>query len=756
MNAPLLTLTDRMVSAYFQTRVQGILDQWEADRIRTYISGALLTAAFPPLSGTSVNLKAVSYTTGIPYEKLREARKQLKPIFDALLRALRGMDVRPAMPKRKPPIEGPRVNEDRKPPSATPSEPNSPTAIKRTRRSLAKPLPEFPQPLWPTWQEVNEFAAALDMHMRRHGETYWLLHRALRERGCHIEPQAIRHWCTGVRKPRSVRSMDALRRIERRYRLPAGYFEAKLTCRNRSLVGYQLPSVGPSEARRIAWHLPGDFNFRSREEQAEILSWVRTNIIQGTTDYRQFQAEAARHPYAVRFSYFQRMKRSRSELKSGSAVDAPRRFDDEVNDLVRFKTSTLTTLGFQRNGVWNSETASQRVEHLALLFGALAAPSNSKVQGLGVPVEHLTLAMLALPAVWDWYLQWRERKRGFFTAWETDMLTLGLAFVRPGTGWLRQNPGLSERLEPIPGLVTQKDIERARSGWDAQCDAMAAHAKHRVQEVSRVVRIHRDPFEPILPILEADSPVAEYRKITDEIVRLMPDPIHYPLPAAEAVRSLLMLRFGLHLGLRQKNLRELMVCKPGDEPRTERQLEEMRRGEIRWSKRDGGWEVLIPSIAFKNASSSFFGSKPFRLVLPDLDGLYGHIRAYVEIHRHRLLGSAQDPGTFFVKTVKTTSASAAYDQTTFYEAWRLIIQRYGIYNPYTGNGAIVGLLPHGPHNIRDVLATHILKQTGSYEQASYAIQDTPEMVKQHYGRFLPQDKAAIAAQVLNRVWTSAA
>jgi len=37
---------------------------------------------------------------------------------------------------------------------------------------------------------------------------------------------------------------------------------------------------------------------------------------------------------------------------------------------------------------------------------------------------------------------------------------------------------------------------------------------------------------------------------------------------------------------------------------------------------------------------------------------------------------------------------------------------------------IKGLLPHGPHDVRNVLATHILKQTGSYEQASYAIQDT--------------------------------
>ena len=123
--------------------------------------------------------------------------------------------------------------------------------------------------------------------------------------------------------------------------------------------------------------------------------------------------------------------------------------------------------------------------------------------------------------------------------------------------------------------------------------------------------------------------------------------------------------------------------------------------------------------------------------------------------RATLLGRARDPGTFFVKTIKTTSGAAAYDQNTFYEAWRLITQRYGIYNPYTGRGAIEGLLPHGPHNVRDVLATHILKQTGSFEQASYAIQDTPDIVAKHYGRFLPQDKAALAAQVLNRVWEAA-
>lgn len=172
----------------------------------------------------------------------------------------------------------------------------------------------------------------------------------------------------------------------------------------------------------------------------------------------------------------------------------------------------------------------------------------------------------------------------------------------------------------------------------------------------------------------------------------------------------------------------------------------------RWNEKAEGWEIYIPSVAFKNATSSFFGSRPFRMLLPDLAGLYEQLDAYLERHRAVLLGRFADPGTFFVKSVTARSRTAEYQSAPFYEAWRLAIQRYGIFNPYTGRGAIKALLPHGPHNVRDVLATHILKQTGSYEQASYAIQDTPDMVAQHYGRFLPQDKASLAAQVLNKVW----
>lgn len=131
-----------------------------------------------------------------------------------------------------------------------------------------------------------------------------------------------------------------------------------------------------------------------------------------------------------------------------------------------------------------------------------------------------------------------------------------------------------------------------------------------------------------------------------------------------------MIRLGLHLGFRQKNLRQLLVCPRGTPPRTERQLTDLARGELRWSERDAGWEVFVPACAFKNSGSSFFGGRPFRLVLPDIAGLYDEIDAYIATHRQRLLGRAPDPATFFVKSAKVTSGDAAFNQTTFFEAWR--------------------------------------------------------------------------------------
>ncbi len=771
------------ISEFCEVRIAPIASKRVLENVRPYLISLIIYRKSPPILDGRIDWPRIAHACGIEDELTPELKKQLRLGLDAIIRWI---GAPPAAEDARPTKRNARSKESDRPrpaavtpptrkPRRTNADENHTGSASAQRGPQPKPIQPFPEPLFETGEDPASFQDALIYHMRRFGDSYWQLYRAIIRLGETFDDKTLLSWIQGERMPRSIASFEILSRIERRYRLQEGYFKAKLPHQSRSLHGHDLGDINPAERRRIALHLPDDFSSLSFTRREEILDWVRRVIISGSTDYRRYQAAASKQRYAIRFPGVTYGGGSLSprpltkdvgtnhnaaedledpDLLSG-VVDAPPRLAMEMADLIRFKTSTLTAIGFQRNGVWGEETASQKIEHLGLMFGALAASPSGIVKGRGVPLSQLSFGLLVFPGVWDWYLQWREQRRGFYTKWEEDMLMVAQALTRAEVGWIRQHPELLKNVRPIDGLITPEEIEFATRDWHGACDAFHRHAANRSKEVQRVMRVHRDPFEPIMVILEADSPLAEYRKITDEILKRMPDQDRYPRPAAEAVRSFLMLRLGLHLGLRQKNLRQLRVCPRGHFPTPERRLEDMKRGELRWSDRERGWEVLIPSVAFKNSGSSFFGQKPFRLILPDLLDLYKYLDAYIDRHRGVLLGDAEDPGTFFVKTVKTTSYDAAYDSTKFYEAWRTIIQRYGIYNPYTGRGAIKGLLPHGPHNVRDILATHILKQTGSYEQASYAIQDTPDVVQEHYGRFLPQDKAALAAKILNQVWEAA-
>lgn len=754
----------RKISIFCDVRVAAFVSPSELNNIRTFLFGLIIYRNYPPTRSGRTDWISVKAACGLETVMSSALRQTLQSGLEAIVRwidkeqSVPGDDHSPTKVEKRA-----RLPED-----GAVGHPRGKTGVP------PKPIEEFPEPLFDASEDPIEFASALMYHMRRHGDSDYRLHRAVADRHPGFERSTLASWRKGSRSPRTVDSLEVLSSFEQRYRLRSGYFKAKLPHQSRSTSGFGLASeVSAAERRRLAWHLPDDFNTLPFAKREEILEWVRRVIISGSTDYRRFQATASKQRYAIRFpaiSYGStlspRLTAGGDGIESdhasiedpdllGGVIDAPPRLSLEMANLVHFKTATLTAVGLQRSGVWGEETTSQKIEHLGLMFGSLAASPQSAVKGYGVPLAQLTFGLLVFPGVWDWYLQWRERRRGFYTKWEEDMLQILLGMVRPETGWMWQHRQLAENLKPISGLISAAEIRAAQGDWCGACETAFKHATQRQKEIQRVARVHRDPFEPIMCVLEAESPLGEYRKITEEIIRRMPDESRYPRAAAEAVRSFLLLRLGLHLGLRQKNLRQLMVCPRGQFPTSERRLEDLKRGELRWSERDRGWEVLIPAVAFKNANSSFFGSKPFRLILPDLQDLYHYIDAYISRHRRLLLGRSQDPGTLFIKTVKTTSKDATYNQTTFYEAWKLTIQRYGIFNPYTGRGVIKGLLPHGPHNVRDVLATHILKQTGSYEQASYAIQDTPDMVAQHYGRFLPQDKAALAAKILNRVWEAA-
>lgn len=235
----------------------------------------------------------------------------------------------------------------------------APTERAQTR---AKPgvqprqIEEFPTPLFEWTEEPDGFQQALIYHMRRHGDTYWHLHRAVVREEDAFDHKTLLSWTKGTKVPRSIESFEILSRIERRYRLPNGYFKAKLPHQARSASGHEVGSdISAAERRRLAWHLPDNFNSLSFAKREEILEWVRRVIISGSTDYRRFQAMATRQRYAIRFPAISyggtpssrasadtldwedddRTAIEDPDLLSG-VVDAPPRLAMEMANLIRF------------------------------------------------------------------------------------------------------------------------------------------------------------------------------------------------------------------------------------------------------------------------------------------------------------------------------------------------------------------------------------------------------------------------------------
>jgi hypothetical protein len=460
------------------------------------------------------------------------------------------------------------------------------------------------------WQKSlrpRTFAEALTLQIERHGDSARSLALRLSSMGLFVSRWCIAKWCRAGSSPQSRRSLSAIKRIERIYKLKAGYLTKCIPHPNRAPLNGWLAGRSQRERQRLSWHLPENFETRSDCMKKEIVDWISKNIIGCATAFGQYQARVQKNAFAIKLVYAPRGGQPSSARASSASKDRvpSALLALEVNDLVDFKTSTFTRVDEQRLGIWNKETVRLHLRRLGLLLGAMATPAHSSTSGPGFPRGSLTLALLVLPSVWDWYLSWRLNRRGSFSLDEVSILRLGISLTRPVTGWLRQRPLLAQRIVLHAPIVTEAEISAARD-WASACDTCFQHLKVRLAEVKRIARRHRDPFEAIRVVLGQPEPVVVYRRIADEILKYFPDVRRYPVAAAETARSLLMVRLGLHLGLRQRNLRELLLCLPGQPYRSEFELEYRRRGEMRWCEATKRWEIFIPSVAFKNSDSTFF------------------------------------------------------------------------------------------------------------------------------------------------------
>lgn len=358
------------------------------ENIRSYLVSLIVYRKSPLLLNGQIDWTTIGKACGIEAELTAELKEQIRPGLDAIIRWL---GAPPAAEERRPPKPETRphkiVSAKKVASASSTSKPQRPAAERTFARTASvarepapKPISPFPNPLFDAREDPASFQDALVYHMRRFGDTYWQLYRAVVHLNETFDNKTLLSWIQGERVPRFVASFDILRRIERRYRLQEGYFKEKLPHQVRSLYGHDLGDVSPAERRRISLHLPDDFSSLPFTKREEILGWVRRVIVSGSTEYRRYQAAASKQRCAIRFPgvTYGGSSLSRRSLASAvganqnveaefddpdllsGVVDAPPRLAMEMADLIRFKTSTMTAIGFQRNGGWERKRLLRR------------------------------------------------------------------------------------------------------------------------------------------------------------------------------------------------------------------------------------------------------------------------------------------------------------------------------------------------------------------------------------------------------------
>ncbi|MET3616223.1 hypothetical protein ABID16_004572 [Rhizobium aquaticum] len=243
----------RKISEFCEMRIAPISSKRVLEKIRPYLTSLIIYRKRPPILNGHLDWTAIGEACGIKDDMTAELRKQLRPALDAIIRWLKAPPVADDVSPAKPSARTGKAEAVTKTAAAS-------STRKPQRGPAPKPIGAFPDPLFEATNDPASFQDALIYHMRRFGDSYWQLYRAVVRLTETFDSKTLLSWIQGERVPRSVASFDILCRIEKRYRLPEGYFKKKLPHQARSVYGHDLGDISPAERRRISLHLPDDFS----------------------------------------------------------------------------------------------------------------------------------------------------------------------------------------------------------------------------------------------------------------------------------------------------------------------------------------------------------------------------------------------------------------------------------------------------------------------------------------------------------------
>lgn len=307
---------------------------------------------------------------------------------------------------------------------------------------------------------------------------------------------------------------------------------------------------------------------------------------------------------------------------------------------------------------------------------------------------------------------------------------------------------LFSRVQVDRPLMPPELVAAAATDWVATCAMTRNRLSNLGYYLARFIDKGRDPMVAIDVIVRSKDPMSFLREILEAAQAEIPDRRLKPYEHAVAMRDILLFALLSLTGLRSKNLRHILYD-PGGGGHISLVSPEDANGA------DGADALLIniPWQNFKNLGSSHLfgrdGNKmDYQRRLEDWYNVVPLFQHYVDKCLPYLvrtfaerLRNAAEPADLEAGLVKQSTRALFPTPSLMLmgvdDLNRIchdLTARYHVIDPKTGL-VRPGRMMFGPHAVRDVLATHVIKASddeGRWEIAADLLQTSVEMVKERY------------------------
>lgn len=561
----------------------------------------------------------------------------------------------------------------------------------------------------------EKFSTALTLLIQGSGED---LASIARKTG--IPVATLKNWLSGKNHPNDT---ERLRELERVLNAAPG------------LLTQKLPTyrVKRNRFRRIPeeWW-PEDWKHQSnRYKRHAVVDQLPKNAFEGDIGnlknlfdqaVKIVESRFRRNPYSERLKW---QVRNLYVLKTRSW---PEKLIAEYHAIRKYKTDPDSFANEERKSTWSDATTHIARIHLESFYGYLCLPcdlANPDRGGKGMMVHDLTMGWLSFPQIVKDYLDFRKYRSGRYNTGVVSFMGILISLLNAGSGWIYQNSDLKFNLPQ-----EQQEQINLLGGWKNHCENsyQSLVKSFKMLQARRQITYSREPFLPISPILDLDSPLSPIIaaiEFYERELRQTEMKHSKSVPAYAAKwRNLLLLSMLVRLPLRSKHWR-IMSYK------------EDNTGTLSKDSK-GFWQITLPFSDFKNyrnkkifvnrnsekAITLSFNEQPLKPLVPLLE-------LYLHNYWPTIVGDSERLFPSPTGKELTTSGLASVVRT-----WT---REYLSEQSLRGCG-VAGVLPFAIHAFRDILATHVIKVTGSIDLAADLLLDSPGIVAQHYARFLPKDR----------------